>query len=60
MYTSKQNVRIKPWTHHNMSEFPKYALVVREMSGGQYVILDTGEELDIRVRIEDVESAENE
>lgn len=55
MFTPKQNVTIKPWTHHNMGEYPKYALVVRVMAGNEFVILNTGDEYDYRVRVEDVE-----
>jgi len=59
MFTPKQNVRIRPETQHNpWSEYPKYGLVVREMAGGEYVIVNTGEELDIRVRAEDLEIAD--
>lgn len=55
MFTPKQNVKIKNWTHHNMGAFPKYALVVRMMAGNEFVVLNTGEELDICARVEDVE-----
>ena len=55
MFTPKQNVTIKPWTHHNMSDYPKYALVVRMMAGNEFVILNTGDEYDYRVHVKDVE-----
>lgn len=55
MFTPKQNVTIKPGTTHNKGEYPKYALVVRMMAGDEFVILNTGDEYDYRVRVGDVE-----
>lgn len=55
MFTPKQNVSIKSGTMHNKGEYTKYALVVRTLPGGEYVVLNVGDKLDIIARVEDVE-----
>lgn len=54
MFEPHQIVRIKSWTTHNMSGDTKYGFVVRMMAGDEFVILNVGDDLDIRVRSEDV------
>jgi len=55
MFTPKQKVSIRSGTKHNSDENPKFAIVVRVMAGNEFVILNTGDEYDYRVRVEDVE-----
>lgn len=55
MFTPNQNVSIKPGTMHNKGEYTRYALVVRVMAGGEFVVLNVGDKLDVTARVEDVE-----
>lgn len=56
MFEHGQAVQVKENTFHTRGmENPLYAVVVRMMAGGKFVILDIGDDVDIRVRVEDVE-----
>lgn len=53
---AKQNVRILNGTRYNPSEENQvFGLVVRELPGGEYVVLDIGDEIDVIAKVQDVE-----